>query len=196
MRGHRGHVYERHPWRKGWPRFLVIFSLVVHVGTQELQSHLLGGFEHLLFGLLSTTDPQMLWAVLAHACTLIGLSVGSVDRANVLPTHRLLFQQRDVEKNRRRIIMYYARPPDHQQPSRRGARIPARPDTATSVPTGFPTHLLTPVIRTPHPPDRPQFPMASNHPARCRGARPEAGQPPDPRPAPGDACLPYNVSLG
>ena len=54
-----------------------------------------------------------------------------------------------MEKNRRRIIMYYARPPDHQQPSRRGARIPARPDTGTSLAPGFPTHLLTPVIRTP-----------------------------------------------
>ena len=102
-----------------------------------------------------------------------------------------------MEKNRRRIIMYYARPPDHQQPSRRGARIPARPDTGTSLAPGFPTHLLTPVIRTPpHPPVRPQFPMASNHGARCRGVRPEAGQPPDPRPGPGDACLAYNVSLG
>ena len=82
MRGHRGHAYERHPWRKGWPPFLSS-----HVATQELVSHMGSIDEHVIIGILVPTDPQMFWAVLAHAFTLVGLSVGCADRPNVFPTH-------------------------------------------------------------------------------------------------------------
>ena len=124
----------------------------------------------------------------------IGRVVSGVCRsAKRLPHTQVLFQQRDVEKNRRRIIMYYARPPGHQPPSRRGARIPARPETGTSVAPGFHTHLLTPVTRNPHPPDRPQFRMASMRPGAggCVRRRVCLQTPP----APGDACLPYIMNL-
>ena len=176
-----------HPWRKGWPP-----ALSSPVATQELVSQMGSTDEHVIIGILVPTDPQMFWAVLAHACTLVGLSVGCADRPNIFPTE-VLFQQRDVEKNRRRIIMYYARPPGHQPPSRRGARIPARPDTGTSVAPGFHTHLLTPVTRNPHPPDRPQFRMASMRPGAggCVRRRVCLQTPP----APGDACLPYIMNL-
>ena len=80
------------------------------------------------------------------------------------PHTQVLFPQRNVEKNRRRIIMYYARPPDHQQPSRKGPRIPARPDMDTSVAPGFPTNLFTPVSPNPHSPVRPVFRMPSIRP--------------------------------
>ena len=56
------------------------------------------------------------------------------------------------------------RPPDHQQPSRKGPRIPARPDMDTSVAPGFPTHLFTPVSPNPHSPVRPVFRMPSIRP--------------------------------
>ena len=89
---------------------------------------------------------------------------GECRSAKCPPCTQVLFRQGNVEKNRRRIIMYYPRPPDHQQPSRKGPRIPARPDMGTSVAPGFPTHLVTPVNTNPHSPVRPVFRMASIRP--------------------------------
>ena len=179
LRGHRGHAYERKPWRKGWSPH------VTCVRTHEAQSHASTNFEANVLGLRVSRYIQVL-ALLAHSCTFIGLSVGSADRPNAPPPHtQVIFRQGNVAKNRRHIIMYYPRPPDHQQPSRKGPRIPARPDMCTSVAHGFPTRLVTSVIPTPHSPDRPEFRMASMR-ALAGGVRPEAGLPPDfPPPPPG-----------
>ena len=132
---------------------------------------------------------------MAHPCTFIGLSVGNADRPNVTPHTQVLLRQGNVEKNRRRIIMYYPRPPDHQQPYSKGPRIPARPDMCTSVAPGFPTRLVTPVTPNPHSPDRPEFRMASMRPWAGGCVRRRAclrTSPPRPR----AAWLPYMHLMG
>ena len=79
-----GYILRGHPWRKGWPLFLALFA--GHVAIHEHESHSSSIEECGIIGIRVSLDPQL--AVLAHACTLLGLSVGSADRPNVLPTHR------------------------------------------------------------------------------------------------------------
>ena len=129
--------------------------------------------------------------LLVHIYRVVSGECRSVKRA---PPTQVLFRQGNVEKNRRHIKMYYPRPPDHQQPSRKGPRIPARSDMWTSVAPGFPTRLVTSVTPPPHSPDRPDFRMASTRTWAGGGVRRRASlRTPPPRPR--DAWLP-NASLG
>ena len=75
----RGTAYERHPCRKGWPILtqVVAYEVVHH-------SSCLYKFAVIDRGLAS--DADLLLAMSAHWCTLVGLSVGSVDMVNV-PHH-------------------------------------------------------------------------------------------------------------
>ncbi len=75
----RGTAYERHPCRKGWPILtqVVAYEVVHH-------SSCLYKFAVIDRGLAS--DADLLLAMSAHWCTLVGLSVGSVDMVN-LPRH-------------------------------------------------------------------------------------------------------------
>ena len=105
---------------------------------------------------------------------------GGCRSAKCPPSTQVLCRHGNVEKNRRRSIMHYPRQPDHQQPSRKGTRIPARPHVGRPCPLG------------PHPADhsceiippftRPPRLSQGQHPAMGRGVRPEA---------PRAACLPY-----
>ena len=137
-------------------------------------------------------DPQLCYTVLAHACTLIGFSVGSADRPNAPPTHRFFSSSSTWRRNRPRIIIYYARLPDHQRPSRRGLRIPASPGHGYVRGPGFPTPLVTPVTPNLHSPDRPQFRMASMRPGAggCVRRRACLRTPP---PAPGPHGFPMHL---
>ena len=172
---------------KGWSPTVGLVHL------HEVISHASSNFEVLVIELRVSIYIQIV-ALLAYSCTLIGLSVGNADRSNAPPPTQVLFRQGNVEKNRRHIKMYYPRPPDHQQPSRKGPRIPARSDMCTSVAPGFPTRLVTSVTPPPHSPDRPDFRMASTRTWAGGGVRRRASlRTPPPRPR--DAWLP-NASLG
>ena len=172
---------------KGWSPTvgLVLLHEVISLNSSSLEA--------LCIELRASIYIQIV-ALLAYSCTLIGLSVGNADRSNAPPPTQVLFRQGNVEKNRRHIKMYYPRPPDHQQPSRKGPRIPARSDMCTSVAPGFPTRLVTSVTPPPHSPDRPDFRMASTRTwaGGASGGGPASALPP---PRPRAAWLPY-ASLG
>ena len=140
-------------------------------GLEELETHGSSTSQYTVIGTRLCRDPQLYYTVLAHACTLIGFSVGSADRPNAPPpTHRFFSSSSTSRRNRPRIIIYYARLPDHQRPSRRGLRIAASPGHGYAPGhgyvrgPGFPTPLVTPVTPNLHSPDRPQFRMASMRP--------------------------------
>ena len=136
-------------------------------GLVELETHGSSTSQYTFIGTRLCRDPQLYYTVLAHACTLIGFSVGNVDRPNAPPPHRFFSSSSTSRRNRPRIIIYYARLPDHQRPSRRGLRIAASPGHGYAPGhgyvrgPGFPTPLFTPVTPNLRSPDRPQFRMAS-----------------------------------
>ena len=114
-----------------------------------------------------------------HSCTLLGLSVGSANRAYAPPphTHMHMFFSRRMTW-RRTGGEYYPRSPHHKQPSRKCTRTPARPVRAHPWPPGPP--LCTPGTRA-----------LTRPPRRLAGARDGWGgvwPPDDTRPRP--SCRP------
>ena len=77
----RGTVYESQPCQKGWPS-------VSSVGHEELLQHLSCLHEFRVCEQLGAKDDVPEPTMLAHWCTLRGLSVGKLDLVNVPhPTH-------------------------------------------------------------------------------------------------------------
>ena len=76
----RGPAYESHPWRKGWLYFLADVVAYTEFCLQEQVLPQVG----VTFQGEPMLEPIHV-AILGHACTLLRLSVGYVDRATVPP---------------------------------------------------------------------------------------------------------------
>ena len=75
----RGTAYERHPCRKTWP-------ILTQVVAYEVVHHISCLYKFAVIDRGLASDADLLLAMSAHWCTLVGLSVGSVDMVNV-PHH-------------------------------------------------------------------------------------------------------------
>ena len=75
----RGTAYERHPWSKGWP-------ILTQVAAYHILHHLSSSYKCVVVDPGLAYDAELVPAMSAHWCTLVGLSVGSVDLVNV-PRH-------------------------------------------------------------------------------------------------------------
>ena len=77
----RGTAYERHPWSKGWP-------ILTQVAAYHILHHISSFYKCVVVDRALAYDAELVPAMSAHWCTLVGLSVGSVDLVNVPPaTH-------------------------------------------------------------------------------------------------------------
>ena len=139
----RGTVYESQPCQKGWPT-------VSSVGHEELLQHLSCLHEFRVCEQLGAKDDVPEPTMLAHWCTLRGLSVGKLDLVNVPhPTHA-----RSRRVTWRSTGGVYKRsttfPRDHLCACACGNRPPARDiPVATTIPARPPQRIHKPLRSVP-----------------------------------------------